>query len=616
MPFSPSVTDARRTRTSRRRTPRLTAVLLLLATVAGSLATVVSAPPAGAVPVDGRYTGTITNTTSGGSMGSTAPLTVDLSTPDAANRSTVSASVDIGSGAAGSDSGVTVDCFGTRAIPTGTIAFSNGSGGVASAALPGTAAISMMGSTTAAGFNVPISISATVSADRSLVTGTATLSLPLNCGTATLSFTDAFSNKPYALRTGHDGTTDAMTGNDLTHMIDREDVGTPTPWERCMYVWAALPAGDPVPPSATWSVAPGTAAGATLPAGVHIRSGWSGGAPGGLPEDPTADPLRTMVCITDATPVDTTFTVLVVTPTRGLAGRVLLWVGNYVNYPGRAQGDVHNTTFDELHYDFQGVGEYVDAVDGAGKDFAVQSRLETVPGAPVTVTTAVAARVNGDRVGLYLDASGQPEWYLDGKPVAVPTKLPAGGMITNPTADHWRVTWPSGSKGPGSTAGTSMQVSFARWTPKDHLNIDEIVLGPGLRDGLVNGLLGSADRDAANDLTPSTGGSPVSPSIDPALPPYEQPLYRDFGRSWLVDNSGGRLHTLFDYLDPAHPDPASYQNDHFPAERPGVVNRQARTLCQRAGVTAWPQIDFCTYDVEVTGARGIAAYYRDGWLPV
>jgi hypothetical protein len=47
-----------------------------------------------------------------------------------------------------------------------------------------------------------------------------------------------------------------------------------------------------------------------------------------------------------------------------------------------------------------------------------------------------------------------------------------------------------------------------------------------------------------------------------------------------------------------------------------VVDDGARAACQKARVTAWPQIDFCTYDVGVTGAREIAKYYRDGWRPV
>jgi hypothetical protein len=160
-----------------------------------------------------------------------------------------------------------------------------------------------------------------------------------------------------------------------------------------------------------------------------------------------------------------------------------------------------------------------------------------------------------------------------------------------------------------------MQVSLGHWTPMDHLNIDEVVLGPGLRDGQVRGLLGVADRNPANDLTPSTGGSPVSPDVDPALPPYTQPLYRDFGQSWLVSTSRGASETLFDYLDPNHPDPTSYENAEFPSERPRVVDGKAQTECQKAGVDAFPQIDFCTYDVGITGATDIAGYYHNGWLP-
>ena len=591
----------------RRRIPRLAAVVMLLGGLVGSLATVATAPPAGAVPVDGRYSGSITNVTtpSGPSTGTSAPMSVVLSTPAFTNRDAVTAAVTIEMGTT-----VSVDCAGVQSIPVGTINLS-GTGGTPSAAAPGTASLNLSGTAMAA-IPIPVTITgATVAADRSSISGSATLDLPggfpLFCTDAVLNFSGV-SNAPYAIRTGHDGTTDPATGFDLTHMIDKEPVGMPGPWERCMYLWATLPPGEPIPASATWAVESGA------PAGAHILAGWSGGSPGD--ETGPASPLRTKVCITDATPVDTTFTVNITTPTRGIAGRVLLWVGNFVNYPGRAQGDVHNVTFDETRYDFQGVGEYVDAVANGGKDFAVQSRLETVPSAPVSVTTAIAARVDGDRVGVYLDAAGQVEWYLDGKPVSVPAKLPSGGMITNPTPDHWRVTWPHNSSGPGSTAGTSMQVSLARWTPKDHLNIDELLLGPGLQYGQVHGLLGSADRDPANDLTPSYGGNPVSPDIDPSQPAYEQPLYKEFGRSWLVTTSGGPQDTLFDYLDPKHPDPASYENETFPAERPGVVEPRARAVCKKAGVTAWPQIDFCTYDVEVTGAREIAEYYRDGWLPV
>jgi hypothetical protein len=579
---------------TRRRIPRLIAGVVLLTAVVGSLVTI-GAPPAGAVPVDGLYSGTIANTVGG----SSASMSVTLST-SAPNRSPVTASVNLGAG-------VTVQCLGTQSIPATTGLVFTGTGGTPSASPSGVAVLSLTGSTSVSGITIPISISATVSRDRGRLAGTVTLDLPggfpFNCSDAVLSF-DTRSDTPYKIRTGHDGGPD-VNGVDITHMIDREPAGTPTPWERCMFLWATPPAGTTVT-SATWSIAAGA------PPGAHIKAGWSNGAPAGTPDDGTPFPLRTQVCITDATPVDSTFTVEIAPNGGGVDGRVLLWVGNFVNFAGRAQGDVHNTTFDEMHYDFQGVGEYVDAVDGSGKEFAVQSRLEVVPSSTVTVTTAIAAQVNGDRVGLYLDASGVAEWYLNGKPLTVPATLPSGGEITNPTSDHWRVTWPKGT----ATEETTMQVSLARWTPMDHLNIDEIVLGPALQYGQVRGLLGVADRNPTNDLTPSTGGNPVSADIDPSIPPYTQPLYKDFGRSWLVTTSGGPLDTLFDYLDPKHPDPGSYENEAFPAERPGVVDPKAAAICQRAGVTAFPQIDFCTYDVEVTGAREITKYYSEGWLPV
>lgn len=48
----------------------------------------------------------------------------------------------------------------------------------------------------------------------------------------------------------------------------------------------------------------------------------------------------------------------------------------------------------------------------------------------------------------------------------------------------------------------------------------------------------------------------------------------------------------------------------------GLVDPDAREAGEQAGVTALPRLGFCTYDVEVTGAREIADYCTDGWHPV
>jgi hypothetical protein len=364
---------------------------------------------------------------------------------------------------------------------------------------------------------------------------------------------------------------------------------------------------------ATWEVISGTSPGA------RIKPGWEHGDPNGT------NARTTQICITDQTTADSLIVVTFRPNGTFTEGRVVLWFNEFVPYVGRGQGDVHNLTFDELRYDFQGVGEYVDAVAlspaaNGGKDFAVQSRLEAVPAAPVTVTTAVAALVNGDRVTISLDASGRVGVRVNGRAVRrFPASLPNGGTLTNPTADHWRIDWADNGTAPGATTDTTLQVSLGRWAPKDHLNIDELQLGYSLgQGGGVAGLLGSPDGDGTNDLTPSWGGSPVSPDIDPAKPAYEQPLYAELGRSWLVTPplSGSPLDSMFDYTDPNHPDPGSYYDEKHPAGPADVVDDGARAACLKAGVTAHPQLDFCSYDVGVTGARDITTYYVDGWQPV
>jgi hypothetical protein len=590
----------------------------LVATILASLACVVATPsPAAAVPVDAIYTGTVANTANGTS----APVTLRVAS-SGTNRSKVDITATVRANPNASQQ-LKVNCgaFGAVAVPAFTQTLS-GTGGVPSAAPPTTPTISATGTLTwtnlpvVGNLNVGITVTATLTRDRgAMLGGTAQLTMPATCFPdlgVTLNIT-AMSDDPYAIHTRHDGAT--QNGTDLTHMIDRQPAGMPGAWERspCMFLDVAVtnPA-TATPPTglATWDVVVGG------PPGARIKPGWEHGDPSG------GNVRTTQLCITDQTPADSLIVVTFRPNGTFTEGRVVIWVNEFVNYVGRAQGDVHNTTFDEVRYDFQGVGEYVDAVALAGsgpKDFAVQSRLEAVPSAPVTVTTAVAALVNGDRVTVTLDAAGRVGWRVNGRPVRrFPTTLPSGGTLTNPTADHWRITWADNGTGPGTTTDTAMQVSLGRWAPKDHLNIDELRLGSGLSfGGGVAGMLGSPDRDGTNDLTPAWGGAPVSTDIDPNRPAYDQPIYTELGRSWLVTKpgTGHAQASLFDYLDPAHPDPGSYVNERFPVERPGVVDDGAREACLKAGVTAHPQLDFCTYDVEVTGARDIAAYYAEGWQP-
>lgn len=283
-------------------------IVLLLGTALAPLSCVVAAPPASAVPVDGVYTGTAVN-----AVHETVTAVEFRVSTTAPTRDVVSMSVDL-------PAGLRVYCMGRSASIPATAVDLVGVGGVASAAPPGTATITAMGAIEASGVDLPIAVGATLSPQRSEITGTAVVGLPWYClWDTTLTFT-AVSDSAYDIRTGHDG---GQVGNgiDATHLVEREPVGSPTPWERCMYVFAVTAAGvtPPATAAARWAVEPGS------PPGAHIKAGWATGDPGGPGSDP--DPLSTQVCITDATPVDS-LVVVTFAPTGDLAeGRVVLWVG-------------------------------------------------------------------------------------------------------------------------------------------------------------------------------------------------------------------------------------------------------------------------------------------------
>src|SRR5690606_7776811 len=66
-------------------------------------------------------------------------------------------------------------------------------------------------------------------------------------------------------------------------------------------------------------------------------------------------------------------------------------------------GDVHLVTPDGLAFDFQGAGEFLLLKSSDGK-IEIQTRQEPwLDSDRVTVNTAVAMNVNGDRVGIYLN---------------------------------------------------------------------------------------------------------------------------------------------------------------------------------------------------------------------
>jgi RHS repeat-associated protein len=257
---------------------------------------------------------------------------------------------------------------------------------------------------------------------------------------------------------------------------------------------------------------------------------------------------------------------------------------------GSANGDPHIRTGDGLAYEFQAAGEFV-AVEGAPGDLVIQIRTEPYgTSTVVSIVTAVALDVAGDRVSFY--AGDATEVHIDGQPkqLTAAIALAHGGRVERSEAGY-RVTWPD-----GSLVDVSAYLGRA---------LDLIVDLAAARRDAVRGLLGDQDDDAANDLTTRDGRRLELPALSDAR--YADVVYRTFAESWRITAA----ESLFDY--PAGASTASYTRPDFPTQIVTAdtldpdVRATAETICRRAGVFAPPFLGSCTLDVGLTGDGGFAA---------
>jgi len=252
--------------------------------------------------------------------------------------------------------------------------------------------------------------------------------------------------------------------------------------------------------------------------------------------------------------------------------------------PGSSVGDPHVMTLDGLKYDFQAVGEFILLEDKDDPGFVIQIRqtpflnFETV-----SVNTAVAASVVGDRVAFY--AGSDPR--IDGAPHGVvgSTKLPHGGGLSNDDGTY-TLTWPTGEELVVSTSWNML------------VNVEYRPSPTGARRR-IRGLLGTHDDKPNNDLTTRSGKTLRVPSR-----PLD--LYRVFGQSFRIRDD----ESLFDY-SPGEAT-TTFTNRSFPplGGKPPLPRAtelaKARDICRGAGVTGPDALEACATDVAVTGNTGFA----------
>ncbi|MEU0936072.1 VWD domain-containing protein [Embleya sp. NPDC005971] len=255
---------------------------------------------------------------------------------------------------------------------------------------------------------------------------------------------------------------------------------------------------------------------------------------------------------------------------------------------GGSNGDPHLVTFDNLRYDLQSVGEFTLA-RSLDDGLLVQARQKAYPGlATVSVNSALAADVAGDRVGLYLTPHPEViETHLNGAVITPPvgdTPLPHGGVLTKlgeGTGTLYSVTWPDGRRLHVSTVG-----AFG-------LRADVVV--PSSRKGRMEGLLGNFDGDPGNDLDLGDGRTLTVPA-GPA------DLHGAYADRWRITQEA----SLFDY-GPGE-STATFTDRAFPKPVTALPGRdQAEATCRASGVTDPLVVGECVLDVALTGRPEFAA---------
>ncbi|HEX2224791.1 MAG TPA: Ig-like domain repeat protein [Thermoanaerobaculia bacterium] len=289
-------------------------------------------------------------------------------------------------------------------------------------------------------------------------------------------------------------------------------------------------------------------------------------------------------------------------------------------------GDPHLTTADGIHYDFQGAGEYValrhdDGMEIQARTLPISTTFNPGPdpydglATCVSLTTAVAANVDGHRVTIQPNLSGFPDpsglqVRVDGVLTAVgPTGVAVGaGRIAKPGSSSYEINFPN---------GTALYVNALYWASqgKWYMNLD-VFRSQGMSGLSRNDLGGGGGADLGGLLAPLAQGSwlpalPDGSSLGPMPGTLNQryiDLYQKFGNAWRV--GGG---SLFDYAPGTST--ATFTVPTWPPQNPPCTIPQApvakplslstaQSLCE--AVTDKTLKADCVFDVQATGEAGFA----------
>lgn len=198
---------------------------------------------------------------------------------------------------------------------------------------------------------------------------------------------------------------------------------------------------------------------------------------------------------------------------------------------GGSYADVHLVSHDGLLFDFQAGGEFVLTRATEGAPFEVQTRQEPFgEQLALSYNTAMATVVDGHRVGLYTRMPST--LYVDGVPTELAndeTLALGAGQIGLVGGSAYMIEYPGGERVEALKSGQA---------DRSHFNI--FVRLPEARDGKVEGLLGDADGDRANDIRIGPDAFIPHPVSFASLHAHGPGT---FGAAWRVEPAD----SLFDY---------------------------------------------------------------------
>ena len=250
---------------------------------------------------------------------------------------------------------------------------------------------------------------------------------------------------------------------------------------------------------------------------------------------------------------------------------------------GGTWGDPHLYTFDNVHYDFQSVGEFT-LVKSLIDDLEIQVRQVPWNGSPyVSINSAVALLSNSTRIAIYVDR--ESDIYVDGEPVAIVrgSSLTIGGnRITRSSGSSYTILTPLKDK-----------ITIIRYG-SSHLDVNA-KLSPG-RSGTIAGLLGNNNRNPGDEFALRNGdvlGSTIAPEV----------LYGTYEQSWRID----QLSSLFDYGPGQSTD--DYTDIDFPRQTLSVneltpeQRAAAEAIARDAGITDPRILESSILDIHLTNAN-------------